>query len=423
MNRRLWWIGAAAACLSTSVLFARQGVVKTRDGRTLEGDIDEKPDQVIINLHGIRTAINRDNIEGDVQYFDNVQERYQAKRAQLPKKPTAADHLALARWCYDVKAYDLALKEIDEAKKIDPNSAQAATLEQTVISQRRLERSHPGAGDTSTPRPPANDASGTPAPADTGAAAGKAHYLTPQDINTIRQYEWREKDTTVPRAVVPADVRKRYVDMKALDPGKFAALSMPQQAYYILSDPDAPAEMKKDIKLTTDPQSMATYRRTIQPLILNNCATAGCHGNKHAGRFMLFTNNPERDEVAYTNFYILQNYKQSFGDTEYWMIDRTYPDRSILAQFALSPDAAELKHPAIKGQAYRPIAANKSAPGYQSIVGWMKQLQAGEPKYGIKYDLPGAPAKAAPAPAPSDKGDNAAPPANPQRPGARPARR
>jgi hypothetical protein len=418
-RRRIWWIGAVAACLSSSVLLARQGVIKTRDGKTLEGDIEEKPDQVIITLHGIRTAINRDNLAGDVEYFDNVQARYDAKRAQLPKKPSASDHLALARWCYDAKAYDLALKEIDEAKRLDPNSAEAATLEQTVISQRRLEKSRPGAGDTGAGQHAPANGDKTPA-ADTGAP-GKAHYLTAADINTIRQFEWREKDTTVPRAVVPADVRKRYVDLKALDPGRFAALSMPQQAYYILTDPDAPVEMKKEIKITTDPQSMATYRRVVQPLILNNCATAGCHTSKHAGPFVLFNNNPDKEEVAYTNFFILQSYKQTFGDTEYWMIDRTYPERSILAQFALSPDASELKHPAIKGQVYKPIAVNKSAPGYQTIVGWMKQLQAGEPQYRIKYTPPGDANKKAAAPA--DKTDHgAANPATPARRGGAPAK-
>jgi hypothetical protein len=117
----------------------------------------------------------------------------------------------------------------------------------------------------------------------------------------------------------------------------------------------------------------------------------------------LYNNNPEKDEVAYTNFYILQNYKQSFGDKEYSMIDRTYPERSILAQFALSPDTSELKHPEIKGQAYKPIAPNRSSPGYRTLVEWMKELQAGEPSYGIKYDLPGSSAKPAAAP----KGDAA----------------
>ncbi|MDB5319725.1 MAG: hypothetical protein JWN40_1356 [Phycisphaerales bacterium] len=399
MNRRLWWISAAAVCLSTSLLFARQGVFKTRDGKTIEGDIEEKPDQVIVNLHGIRTAINRDNIDGQVEYFDNIEARYQDKVAKLPKKPMAADRLAIARWLYDVKAYDLALQEIEEAKKIDPNNADAATLEQTVVSQRRIEKSRAG---VTTPapgtvkNPPAIPGPGAAKPP--GAAGEKARYLTPGDINIIRQMEWRENDTTVPRVTVPPEVRKRYVELKALDPGAFAALKMPQQAYYILSDPAVPGEMKREVKITTDPQALADYRRTVQPLIINNCATIGCHGGHNAGKFVLFNNNTEKDEVAYTNFYILQNYKQSFGDKEYSMVDRTYPERSILNYFALSPEASELKHPEIKGQTYKPIAANKGSPGYRTLIEWMKELQAGDANYGMKYDLPGGGASKADAP-------------------------
>jgi hypothetical protein len=403
MNRRLFWFSAAALCLSSSLLFARQGVFKTRDGKTIEGDIEEKPDQVIVNLHGIRTAINRDNIDGQVEYFDNVEARYKDKIAKLPKKPTAADRLAIARWLYDVKSYDLALQEIDEARKIDPNSADAATLEQTIISQRRIEKARtagtpaPGAG----AKPPADTGAGATAkPAGTGE---KAKYLTPADINTIRQMEWREKDTIVPRAIVPPDVRKRYVELKALDPGAFAALSMPQQAYYILSDPEVPAEMKRQVKLTTDPQAVADYRRAIQPLLVNNCATIGCHGGHNAGKFFLYNQNTEKDEVAYTNFYILQNFKESFGDKEYSMIDRNYPDRSIMTYFALPPDASELKHPELKGQTYKPLVPSRTSQSYRNLIEWMKELQAAGGDYGIKYDLPGAgkgETKAADAPKP-----------------------
>lgn len=391
MNRRLSWIGAAALCLSSSLLFARQGVFKTRDGKTIEGDIEEKPDQVIVNLHGIRTAINRDNIDGQVEYFDNIEARYKDKVSKLPKKPTAADRLAIARWLYDVKAYDLALQEIEEARKIDPNSADAATLEQTVISQRRIERARAAAA------PAPGTGTKPPAAADTGAAAArpqgageKARYLTPTDINTIRQMEWREKDTIVPRATVPPDVRKRYVELKALDPGAFAALTMPQQAYYILSDPEVPGEMKRQIKLTTDPQAVADYRRAIQPLLVNNCATIGCHGGHNAGKFFLYNQNTEKDEVAYTNFYILQNFKESFGDKEYSMIDRNYPDRSIMTYFALPPDASELKHPELKGQTYKPLVPSRTSQSYRNLIEWMKELQAAGGDYGIKYDLPGA---------------------------------
>ena len=404
-RRRLWWFGAtastAALCLSASLLFARPGVVKTLDGKTLEGDIEEKPDQVLVTMHGIKTAVNRDNVDGQVQYFDNVEAQYQAKLAQLPKKPAAADHLALARWLFGVKAYDLALTEIAEAQRIDPNSAEAQTLEQTVLSQRRIEMNKaPGTGTGTTTPGTGTRPSGTTGGAPTTTAAGpadKARYLTPDDINVIRQVEWRKDDTTVPRATVPVKVRKEYVDMKALNPGEFAKLSMPEQAYVILSDPQATQEMRQQIKITTDPQALAEYRRTIQPVILNNCATTACHGGHHAGQFFLFFNNPERDDVAYTNFYILQNYSQRLGEKEYLMVDRSYPERSILSQFALAPEVAEVRHPKLEGQTYKPVAVSKQAPGYKTLIGWMKGLEAAGPTYGISYELPtSSPKKAAP---------------------------
>jgi hypothetical protein len=400
MNRRLWWIGAAGAvasvCLSASVALARYGVVHTKDGRTLEGEVDETPDQVTVVIHGIRTNISRDNLQGGVQYFDDIQARYQDKLSKLPKNATAQDHLALARWLYENKQYDLAQKEIDEARKIDPNSAEAATLEQTVISQRRIDKSHGGAsGSGNTPPPPRPANTGDHgAPPAAGGPGEKPRYLTADDINTIRQMEWRENDRVAPRATVPVDVRKRYIEMKAYNAGQFSALSPASQAYAILSDPDTQPDMREKIRITSDPQSLADYRRVVQPLVLNNCATAGCHGAKGAGDFMLYTNNPEREDVAYTNFYILQSYASKNG--EHLMIDRTYPDRSLLAQYALNPDSAEIDHPPVKGQAYKAMAVNKSSPAYATLVNWMRELRAGEPNYGIKYDLPGG-AKAKPA--------------------------
>lgn len=383
MIRRLWWTAATATiCLSTSLLLARQGVVKTRDGRTLEGDIVEKPEQVEVTLHGIRTAVSRDNLAADVEYFDNIDARYKDKRSKLPAKPSVKDHLDLARWLFDVKAYDLALKEIADAQKIDPNSADAATLEQTVMSQKRIERSRPPAGGNTgtTTKPPA----GT----DPKVATPDAKFLTPDDINLIRQSEWREKDRTPPRVTVSPDLRKRFVDYKALDAGAFQALSPAAQAFIILRD--GLPEMRKELRITSDPVAMQDFRRSIQTLVVNNCASTGCHGTRGVSKFFMFNTNIERDDVAYTNFYILQNYRQTFGDVERLMIDRTYPDRSILGQFALHIDVAEVDHPEVKGVGHiKPIAANKNSPGYKAIINWMTELVAGEPMYGIKYDIPG----------------------------------
>jgi hypothetical protein len=400
-------IGASVLLLCATVLLARPGVVRTRDGKTIEGDIEEAPDRVAVTIRGIRTVVPRDQIQGDVEYFDNVEARYKDKVSKLPKNPSAADHLALARWLFDVKNYDLALAEIDAAKKVDPNSADAATLEATVMSQRRIEANRPGTGAASTTsRPPATPGTGaTTVP----PQADKSNFLKPEDINVIRQMEWRDVDQVQPRVTVPPDVRRRYVELKALKPGDFAALPAPQQAIAILRD--GPPEMRKDIKVTTDPRAMAEYKRQVQPLVLNYCATAGCHGGHAAGRFYLYTANADRDDVAYTNFYILQNYKQNFGDREFSMIDRTYPDRSILAQFALNPDAAELDHPELKGQTYKGLAANRQAPAFKTIINWMKDLQAGEAAYGISFALPVSDPKSAAKPKEAPKPPAGTPPA------------
>src|SRR2546429_567733 len=109
-------LGGVITILSATVLAGKPGIVKTRDGRTLEGDVDEKADGVTVTLRGIPTTITRENVDS-VQYTGSIDEQYKERLEKLPKNPTAADHLALARWCFDLKAYELARKEVDAAAR------------------------------------------------------------------------------------------------------------------------------------------------------------------------------------------------------------------------------------------------------------------------------------------------------------------
>lgn len=398
MNRRLRWL-AVVACVgmiatSSALLWARQGIVRTKDNRTVEGDITEKADQVVLTIRGIKTTIDRENIVS-IDYFDNVEAQYKDRVAKLPKNPTAGDRLAIARWLFDVKSYDMAMREVASARRLEPNNAEAATLEQTILSQQRLERSRPVVGGTTTPPPAGTRPAAGGATTDKPVVAGEKKLLGAAEINAIRQLEWRDNDPAAPRATVPPDLRRRFVDLKALDPGTFAALSQPAQAFMILRE--GTPEMRKEIKVTSDPTMLADFRRVIQPLVINYCATAGCHGGPNAGKFFLYNTNTEREDVAYTNFYILRKYRQAFGDREYSMLDPQYENMSILLQFALPPDQAELKHPELKGQTYRPVAPNKNGPNYRVVMTWMMNLSVGEPNYGFSIPLPGSKATTAPA--------------------------
>src|SRR5438270_13286129 len=70
---RRWMLGGVGGMLLASVLCARPGVVKTRDGQTFQGDITEEQDQLVVDRTGIRTAVPRDTIQS-VNYADSIEE-------------------------------------------------------------------------------------------------------------------------------------------------------------------------------------------------------------------------------------------------------------------------------------------------------------------------------------------------------------
>jgi hypothetical protein len=147
----------------------------------------------------------------------------------------------------------------------------------------------------------------------------------------------------------------------------------------------------------SDPASIAEYRTRIQPLILNGCAASACHGGAKGGDLILY-NPADNDATSYTNFYILDRYKKKlkdplstgvFGSDDRKMIDRSSGRKSILAQFALPADIADLDHPQVQG--YSGAIKTVDDPRLIQILDWMtKSLKQPEPDYGIKFDPPRA---------------------------------
>src|SRR6266576_5651771 len=106
--------------LLTTIAFARQGVIHTRDGRTIEGDITERDDSVTVSIRGIETTINRTDID-TLNYEQDIEKEYQARLAKLDKSDVKG-RLQLARWAFDHHNYPLARDAANKALEVDPNS-------------------------------------------------------------------------------------------------------------------------------------------------------------------------------------------------------------------------------------------------------------------------------------------------------------
>ncbi|MCC6422908.1 MAG: tetratricopeptide repeat protein [Phycisphaerales bacterium] len=393
------WMMGVAVCVLGSALWADQGVVTLKDGHKMEGDVTEKEDMVIVTIRGIQTQLKRADVQS-ISYIESLDKEYQQRLEKLDPKDVQG-RLQLARWAFDNHRYDLARDAVEKALAIDPNNEEATTFLELIRRQSAMERNQ---GQENTRPTPSENTGGQgvrpPAP------SAERRVLTADNVNTIRQFELRPTDTNV-RVRFENDVKRRFVAAYNQDQNYFNNLQPVDQAIEILNQADE--KFTRDVRILSDPQSMLEFRRFVQPMVLQNCATSACHGGSAGGKLVLFNNGEATDTVAYTNFYILQNYAKTLsapgssfgsGPTQRKLIDRTQPEMSLLAQYGLQPDKSDLDHPQVAG--YRPIFRSRDDARYKQLITWMRDsLRPVEPNYGIDYTPPGMAATTQPTSAPS----------------------
>jgi hypothetical protein len=360
---------AFALLISISTAFARQAVVTTRDGQRFEGDVTENENEVVIDIKGVKTVIPRANV-ANVVYPESFDKQFRDRLAALDPKDVRG-RIDLARWALDQQQYNAARDALDSAMAIDPNNREAFDLQNLVRSQQRL----------SQPKQQGNEKPSTAAspttPVPPGAIpAGERRLLNQADVNVIRQRELKPSDTA--RIQFANQVDQRFIKYANLQQSEFMSLKPVDRALRILKEGDP--SMRDDVKIQTDPQSLVEYQRTIQPLIINNCATSNCHGSSRGGNFMIYT-PPDSPLVTYTNFYILNKYARKIGQTgggmfggaaERRMIDRGQPQNSLLLQYSLPAAVAEYDHPKVQG--YDGAFRTKDDLNYRRIATWISDV-------------------------------------------------
>jgi hypothetical protein len=384
---RRWWLSGAVVVVCSSMLLARQGVVRTDDGRVIEGDITQSvnDDLVTITIGTGQVTVPRSDVLSII-YGDDIAKEFTERLRELPAADIR-DRLELGQWALDKNQYDLARQAANGVLRIDPGNVDAMTLLGTIQGQQALaERESAAAAAAAQPQNPTPTTEPTPP-----SPQAPSIYLSDDQINRIRQFELRPDDAV--RVAFDPDVRQRYVAQTGDDPQTFAALEPTAQAQFILSRGDP--TLTAGVKILSDPESLDDFRRRIQIRILVGCSASGCHGgDTPAGDFGLFT-DASQVPAAYTNFYILQQYRLKIdspktvwgsGPVEWRMIDRTHPAQSLLIQYGLPREAAQLPHPDVPG--WRAMFAGEQDPDYADMLQWIGQtLKSMDPDYGFHFPL------------------------------------
>ena len=404
MSRRAWTVVVVALLMSSSAAFllADHGVVVTKDGSTYEGEVREEEQSVIVVIRGIETRFPRADVER-IDYGD-FEKDFHDQLAKLGANDVPG-RIALARQAFDRRRYDLARQAVADAQRIDPNSREAADMMELIDRTQRLERTG-GGGEPAAATGGPRGAAPAPAPArgtgGGGAAPAERRLLTAEDINTIRQKELKPTDSAV-RITFQGDVKKRFAEQQNLRFADFNRLSPVEQAMRILSEGDD--DIRRQVRVTSDPSSLVEFKRFVQPIVLSGCATTACHGGPGGGGLLLYA-PADSDAVAYTNFYILTQYESRaaatrsnqgiFGSAMRRLVERGHGDGSLLANYGLPTNVAELDHPLVGGKPVQSIFRNKGDPRYEQVVRWMDETLARiEPDYKLDFPLPRAGAGAA----------------------------
>lgn len=383
MIRHLACVAVLVVGMVASVL-AAPGVVRTKNGQLYIGDVIEAGDRVTINMGGIDTAIERGEIVS-IEY-GSFEELFERKLASLAADD-AKGRVALARDAFTARRYLLSARALELALQITPDDADATALLTAVRNQLRLERER-------TPVPPSTNPSGTP-----GAGVAprlEKTVITAEQVNLVRLHELNPRETVPVR--IDNEVKRQMADKLNVTAAQFNRLTPMQQALLILEKGDK--SMLSGVQVQRDPASLLEFRQKIQPMVLQGCATATCHGGSLAGPFILYA--PANDDATtYTNFLILQSYRKKVageanagmfgGEVFAKMIDRSSPERSLLLQYALPATIAADDHPPVRG--YNGILRDRNDPRYRMLMDWIdRSLVQIEPNYGFDFAPPKGPA-------------------------------
>ena len=225
----------------------------------------------------------------------------------------------------------------------------------------------------------------------------RPRLLSDGQVNRIKQQEMRPADDHL-RFRFTDDVLRQFPQTQPdLDVRDFRRLSPMEQALTLLRR-GTRAE-RESVVVRGDPAALRAWREDVQPVVLRGCATSNCHGPRDPALAYGFylRPKPKTANEHYTNFYALTSYDRRAEDREdelfkrdrERMIDRQRPSDSLLLQYALPPEVADVPHPPVPGQGYRGAFRGEDDDRYQMVGRWIESLKPMMAGYDVDFEPEG----------------------------------
>jgi len=371
---------AACLLLATACALAQVQTVICKDGRRITGTVTVSQGVYKVQTKLGEVAVPTSEVEAVVSEF-TAQQEYHQRRAQIdPNSPD--DHVTLGLWALERQLLEQAREEFQAAVNAKPDHEMAALLLQQV--ERKIQDQQAKAQ--------------TRAATTRGRSASQEQIedswlVSEEQINRVRVAETGPESLRV-LVDFRGDVLDRFVQSQRnnkdfQDPTfekRFRRIRPVDKLAYIVRNLDPNnASLVDDILVRSDPKALDDFRWTVWPLVAQSCAAAACHGGPSpAGGLKLFPAKVRDERIDYTNFVILDGFVGGQGQ-QARMIDRASPDKSLLLQYGLPPQQAEIKHP-LKLRQY--VFAAQTAGAYRRVRAWIASLKSPHPDYRLDYRPP-----------------------------------
>jgi len=324
----------------------------------------------------------------------DVEAEYQ-KRVQALATDDVDGHLQLALWCRDQEAWTLLRNECTHILRLVPEHQQAKLLLQLARAKLSQKKEETPPGGPSTPDDGA------------GGSTDFARVVTDEEIQTMRRIELglgrpdrvQVRVLTIPDAAKAADIAfaDEFYAADRQARAWFMNLGPAERAWFILSQAtgDYAQRYGPFIQINSDPAVFEEFERGVLPVIFEGCASAQCHGGENAKGFRLFTGRRLSKNQVYTNYLILNNYKQDGRKGPERLINRANRRNSLLLFYGLSNPVVNELTPAVHPAPVDPAYRHDRDPKYVRVLRWIEMLSVVPPEYGIDVS-PVQPAPAAP---------------------------